>query len=333
MATAYKIQKGDTLGAIAKKYGVGLSDISGYRSGNPDKIFEGEDVQIGAAPKAETPSYVEEVKTQLSETDASESKDPYGLSSIRTKIDDATTKRESAFSELKDISTKTFNDEYAKRGLEEKKSKMALLDSEITAEKAKRDEAIAKVRSNPGLSAAQMTGDIRKLADYQNDVINTKIAERNAAATEYNTGLSEIDKLVENTVKDKTLDYGYYDGLLKDLSGQVKDYTSAYREDLQNAQESDQFDRQLAQALEIANLRAGGSADGSNLVLKTDPVTGEALYTFDPDTGEILPVKNTPQGGEEDGFDQIQSAVTKQEEAKGGKAKWYNPFSWSNYFN
>lgn len=327
----YKVKKGDTLGAIAKQYGVGLSDISGYKSGDPNKIFEGETIKIGSTPKATgSSSYVDEVKSQLSDTGSTDtSKDPYGLASIRTQIDDTTKKRDSAFAELKDISTKTFNDEYSKRGLAEKKTKMASLDSEITAEKAKRDEAIAKVRSNPGLSAAQMTGDIKKLADYQNDVINTKIAERNAVASEYNTGLAEIDKIVSNKVKDKTLDYGYYDSVLKDLTGQVSDYTKAYRDDLKDETQADQFDRQLAQALEIATMNAnkkGGS--GSNLQLKSDPRTGDPLYWFDPDTGEITYINNDggDQGG--DSFDDLETAVAEQQKTSG--KKWYNPFSWFN---
>lgn len=275
------------------------------------------------------------MKSQLSDTeDTSDSKDPYGLAGIRTKIEDATKKRDSAFSELKDISTKTFNDEYEKRGLAEKKSKMATLDSEIAAEKAKRDEAIAKVRSNPGLSASQMTGDIKKLADYQNDVINTKIAERNAVAGEYNTELSEIDKLVSSTVKDKTLDYGYYDSVLKDLTGQVGDYTKAMREDLQNETQADQFDRQLAQALEIATMNAnkkGGS--GSNLQLRSDPRSGDPLYWFDPDTGEITYINQPENSGGNSGseYDEIENAVTTQEENK-KKFNWsnLNPLNWFN---
>lgn len=332
MATQqYKVQKGDTLGALAKKLGVGVSDFSGYRSGDPNKIYEGETISYG--PKADTgsSSYVDEVKSQLSEpTDTpSKEKDPYGLASIRTQIDDTTKKRDSAFAELKDISTKTFNDEYSKRGLEEKKTKLASLDSEITAEKAKRDEAIAKVRSNPGLSAAQMTGDIKKLADYQNDVINTKIAERNSVASEYNTGLAEIDKIVSNTVKDKTLDYGYYDSVLKDLTGQVSDYTKAYRDDLKDETQADQFDRQLAQALEIATMNAnkkGGT--GSNLQLKSDPRTGDPLYWFDPDTGEITYINADGGDSGGDGFDDLEKAVETQQTSSG--KKWYNPLTWFN---
>lgn len=312
--TQYKVQKGDTLGAIAKKYGVGLSDITGYKSGDPNKIFEGETIAIGS-PKTTGSSYVDEVKSQLTDTpDTSSTKesDPYGLADIRTKIDDATTKRDSAFAELKDISTKTFEDEYAKRGLEEKKTKLATIDSEIAAARQERDDAIAKVRSNPGLSAAQMTGDIKKLADYQNDIINNKISERNSVASEYNADLAEIDKIVESTVNDKKLDYGYYDSILKDLTSQVGDYTKAYREDLQNETQSDQFDRQLAQALEIAQMNANNKSTSSpNLQLVRDPRTGDALYWFDPATGDITYVDDqTAPGGSGKGNDSYDEIAT-----------------------
>lgn len=42
----YTIKSGDTLGKLASQYGVGISDISGYRSGDPNKIFAGETVKI-----------------------------------------------------------------------------------------------------------------------------------------------------------------------------------------------------------------------------------------------------------------------------------------------
>lgn len=53
------VQPGDTLSAIAQKYGVGVSDISGYRSGNPNLIFPGEVLTVGsvvAPTPAPTPS-------------------------------------------------------------------------------------------------------------------------------------------------------------------------------------------------------------------------------------------------------------------------------------
>lgn len=42
----YTIKSGDTLGKIASQYGVSLGDISGYRSGDPNKVFAGENITI-----------------------------------------------------------------------------------------------------------------------------------------------------------------------------------------------------------------------------------------------------------------------------------------------
>ena len=45
-ASSYVVKSGDTLGAIASRFGVAISDISGYRSGNPNLIYSGETLTI-----------------------------------------------------------------------------------------------------------------------------------------------------------------------------------------------------------------------------------------------------------------------------------------------
>lgn len=325
-SSKYKVKKGDTLSGIASQLGVGMDSISGYRSGNKDLIYEGEELNVGkpAPKKTESSSYVDEVKTQLNENDTEESDDPYGLGKVRLDIEETTKKRDDAFAELKDISTKTFEDEYKSRKLEEKKQKMSLLDSEIASKKAERDAAIAKVRANPGLSAAQMTGDIKKMSDYANSEINNLIAERNGVAGEYNNELEEIDRLVTNTVKDKSLEYGYYDDVLKDLTGQVSEYSKAMREELQDERQADQFDRQLAQALEIATMNANKKgSDSSNLQLKSDPNTGDPLYWFDTETGDITYINDEdgPDGGN-DSFEDIPEPENKDEGTPWYKRLW-----------
>lgn len=47
----YTVKAGDTLSAIAKAQGVNMGDITGYRSGDPNKIFAGENLSIGAKYK------------------------------------------------------------------------------------------------------------------------------------------------------------------------------------------------------------------------------------------------------------------------------------------
>jgi len=292
--STYKVKKGDTLNGIAEQLGVDRGSISGYKSNNPDLIYEGEDLSVGTPKKT---SYVDEIKTQLNDTTADTTTAPkddeYGTGALKVKIADTEKKRDDAFAELKDISTKTFDDEYTKRKLKDKKERLTTIDSEIATAKQLRDDEIGKIRSNPGLSAAQMTGDIKKLADYQNDVINNKIAERNSVAGEYNTELAEIDKLVSSAVKDKTLQYGYFDDVLKGLTGQVSEYSKAMREQLQNETENDQFDRQLAQALQIAQIKAEDSGSKADLELKSDPNTGDPLYWYNKKTGEITYIDGT----------------------------------------
>lgn len=47
MATqTYKVNAGDSLSAIAKRYGVKISDITGYKSGDPNRIQTGENLTI-----------------------------------------------------------------------------------------------------------------------------------------------------------------------------------------------------------------------------------------------------------------------------------------------
>ena len=47
MAQTYEVKRGDTLSAIARRLGVPISQITGYRSGDPNLIYPGEKLTIG----------------------------------------------------------------------------------------------------------------------------------------------------------------------------------------------------------------------------------------------------------------------------------------------
>lgn len=299
MADTYKIKKGDTLGQIAKQYGVGISDITGYRSGDPNKIFEGETITIGTktAPKTEAPKtggttddYAGLVKDELKKTTEDFNyEDPYGLGKVRTDYDTYKTNREKAYNDLKTLTSTAFDEEYGKKGLAEKKTKLSEIDSAIALAKKERDDAINKVRTNPGLSASQMTGDIKKLADYQNNIINNLIEERNGIATEYNTGLEEVKSAVSTRTKAKELDYNYWNDLISESSKVIDEYTKAYREGLKDEQDQSNFEKQLAQALQIAQMKDDTGGKSINLDLVTDKITGTPSGTFNPKTGVYTP--------------------------------------------
>lgn len=297
----YKVKKGDTLSQIAKTYGVGIGDITGYKSGDPNKIFEGETVTIGKkAPKAETttaPTFTDDYATNVKkgleeETDSFNYDDPYGLDKVRKDYDTYKKNRETAYNELKNITTTTFENEYKTKGLAEKKTKLSDIDSSISMAKKQRDDAINAIRTNPNLSASQMTGDIKKLADYQNSVINNLIEERNAIAEEYNAGLTEIDKIVQNNIADKSLDYKYWTDLLGESSGLIDNYTKSYREGLEKEQDQTNFEKQLAQALQIATMKEADGGSSTKLDLVTDKYSGAPMGTFNPRTGQYEEYKD-----------------------------------------
>ena len=56
MAQTYTVKSGDNLSTIAARYGVSISQITGYRSGNPNLIYPGEVLTIGSATPTPTPS-------------------------------------------------------------------------------------------------------------------------------------------------------------------------------------------------------------------------------------------------------------------------------------
>ena len=65
----YTVQSGDTLSGIAAKFGVSTSQISGYRSGNPNVIYPGEVLTIGggsSAPAQTTRTYTVKAGDNLS---------------------------------------------------------------------------------------------------------------------------------------------------------------------------------------------------------------------------------------------------------------------------
>lgn len=57
MATKVKVKKGDTLNALAQKAGYKNykeAGATGFRSGNPDRIYEGEEISFGGLPPSST---------------------------------------------------------------------------------------------------------------------------------------------------------------------------------------------------------------------------------------------------------------------------------------
>lgn len=324
MATTYTVKKGDTLSEIARQLGVKTGELTGFRSGDPNLIYPGEQIKVKA------PSYAGEVSTQLkSEYGAApepavdkkpeKTTDLYDVTKLRDEVGTYKTEMDKAFKNLKDIETRTFNEEYEKRGLSDKKGRISSLDSEITALKRERDEAVSKIRQNPGLSAAQMLGQVKKIADFQNDRINSLIAERNAAAGEYNTELGEIDRTVERAAMDPKRQYEYYAGLLSRADTTLGGFQKALADELKEGRRQEEWERELAQALQIAQMRGTGGRSSRRQLVRDEE--GLPLYWFDPDTQAIewIDESQMPEGrgrGESPLAEVVKSFVESQEKER-----------------
>lgn len=301
MATqTYTVKSGDTLSGIAKNAGVGVGDITGYKSGNANLILPGEVLTINPTQKSTTPAnnaaqgYSSAVKDALTGTKSSSSSAPAGddyLTTLKTTIDSARKTVSDAATQLAGLKTKAYNDEYAASGLADTKTKIASLDDSIAAKKAERDAAVAKVRSNPGLSAALLTGTVSKLTDKYNADINNDIQTRNTLAGTYNTGLTEIGNKVNAKVGDAQTAYDTANKALESLTGQAKDYQSTLVDTLKNADTKAYQDQSLAIQLMNAQTAAEKAANGGDTSWKLaiSPLTGKPIYWYNS-SGQTKPL-------------------------------------------
>lgn len=337
----YTVKSGDTLSGIAKGAGVGVSDITGYKSGDVNKIFPGEQLSLGATEKATgadttgAKDYASSVKDGLAgltkpETPTSTTgvDDSY-LSTLRSSITGAQKTVSDAANMLAGLKTKAYEEEYAKSGLTDKKTKISTLDQSIASAKAARDEAISKVQANPGLSAALLTGTVSKLSDKANANINNLIAERNSLATDYNTGLSEVGTRVSARTGDAETAYNTAKDALSGITGQAKDYQSALVDALKNKSTADYQTKQLAISLMNAQTAAQNAGKKGNLTLARDS-NGQPLYWIDAQ-GTIVPLSASDTeaaGGGDTGYGSLDTGEAGAGNAPGSKETTTTSVPW-----
>ncbi len=333
MATqTYTVKSGDTLGKIAKNYGVGLSDISGYKSGDVNKIFAGETLTVNPTTKSTEDTsgakgYASAVKDALTTGSTDESTAPKTdgvtdsyLSTLRDTISGAQKTVSDAATALAGLKTKAYDEEYKLSGLGEKKTQISTLDQTIADKKAERDAAVAKVRQNPGLSAALLTGTVAKLSDKANADINNLIQQRNGLASDYNTGLTEVGTRVNAKVGDAETAYNAATKALEGYTGQAKDYQGALVDTLKNADTKAYQDKQLAIALMNAQSTAANAGKKGGMTLARDS-DGNPLYWFDSQ-GNITQLTDAERasGGSTGGYGSIDDGAAGAGNGAGGGA-------------
>ena len=293
----YVVQPGDTLSKIAKKFGTGIDKISGYRSGNKDLIYAGEEVEVPEAPDTNTTSQrAEEMGNQFNQGSTESSRptstedyfdQQYGSNreDYRKRLTESRDKKKDAYERLTSFRQDRYDEEFDQRNLGEKKDRISKLDNDIATLKNQRDEAISKARANPGASAATLTGDVNRITDKLNSQIGNLVGERNSVAQEYNSELGEIDSMIDNQASDIAAEYKFYADEEQGAQTMLQTLQQALLDELryqdQTERQESQFERELAAARQT-----GGSGRSVNLQSVKDPYTGEVIGAFDPTTGQ-----------------------------------------------
>lgn len=392
--STYTVKSGDRLSEIARQLGVKTSDISGYKSGDPNLIYAGETLNVGGKKPT---GYITDVmgtgllnnpKPTTTKTSSS-AKDYFGLGDGKSEgdtrvsggvtqrllpdgtwsnsggtttptkapapiatttqpkpttddyraalttatptkepTDDYSAKRDAAYKDMQGARSKAYESAYKDKGMERIKDDVSALDTQIGQVRDAMNESVLKTRQNPYLSASALAGDVSKITDkYQAD-INNLVQQRNALAGQYNTGLSEIETEVENTLSDKAMELQYWDGLIKAQAEAESAQQKALIDQLKMDTQSSQFDRQLAQALQIAQMRNADGGSSNSYTLTTDPY-GNPLYWVDKRNQQIIPVEGdtTSMGGDSTYADMLEQMKTQPTQDEGWWSKLKNWWS------
>lgn len=244
MATSYTVKSGDTLSQIAQNYGIGVSDISGYKSGNPNLIYPGEKLtlsNIGGSVSASEikPSQNISVPTQetqqatgtrslFSSDSASTLADKYRTqlesilgnkkSELETKISDLTKKNADTLSNMETLSTPFRADLeatqreslYINKNYEENQKLIDELDSLLT----EGNNLIKQESSITGLAAIRNPRIQKTMEDVASrvGVIEAVINARNGQIA---VAENLIDRSVNAIAEDRKDQYNFYAQVLE----------------------------------------------------------------------------------------------------------------------
>ena len=170
----YTVQPGDSLNVIAKKLGVQPTDITGYRSGDPNVIYPKEVLTI--QPKAPITKPTTANTTTDTSTDTTTA--PVDVSSDQQTLDyllkqygisfgDPTNPQKS----IKDL----VGEVMVATGLPEAKTRITEITSEIEALNNKRDAEIAEVNDNPWLTESKRQQMVNKITTAYENKTNNKV--------------------------------------------------------------------------------------------------------------------------------------------------------------
>lgn len=248
----------------------------------------------------------------------------YDLGTLQTNFQNTYSKLQGAESELQGYQTRRYEEEYSKSGLDKVKDEIDTLDTSIAIEKNLRDESVAKVRKNPGYSAATITGETGEIQKLASAKINNLIDERNTKAGSYNAKLGEITNKVGMETKDKEASVNSLRYNMQFLGGLLDTYQKTRASELGAQTESARWEKEFevklyeAQTGRISATKTGG---GANMQQVKD-AWGNVIGSFDPSTG-----KTTYYQQESGGATATQTTISEGKLRSNIRAGWKQGYS------
>jgi len=304
----YTVKPGDTLSSISQQLGLpSYQSLTGYRSGDPNKIYPGETLSYGAcedfssSPAQETgqasvdDSFEKNYEDATAESVTSDF--PSITAEIRDEYEEMMNMREQSRKDLENARSDLYNKEYATAGLDKVKESISMLDENILDLRSQRDEAVLTAKKNPNISAGVLAGEVGKITDYFNSQINNEINRRNSVAEDYNRGLDEIETRVSNQLSDLYTQYDHWNQAVGDMESRMARYEDILRDELYQQAERDrwqqEFDQSASQfARQLEKSLIDPDPSPSKLVTIEEKNTfGEktgVVNWYDPYTGELV---------------------------------------------
>lgn len=336
MAKSHIVQKGDTLGAIAKKFGTNVDNLTGFSSGNVNLIRPGETISVKSEANTEATDRASAFRSELDDSPAPDTTPSdsttggFDFSTLQSDFKTAQKDKQDAFDKLDGFKTNRYDELVKERKLDNVRDEISQLDTDIANKKNERDQSLAKLRSNPGASASTLSGRGKVASDLLNDEINNLVAQRNSKAGTYNTSLSEIEGVVTRESGDLETKLGFFTGQETSAKGLIDAYQKAViaqltREEDRGFDVSDSL-TDFEQALEIARIRASGSGAGTNYTILTDQF-GRPTVAIDKNDPTVQidlsgTEGSTPKGGVDPALLQAQANASNNTEG-GGIVDWF----------
>jgi len=175
---SYIVKPGDTLSKIAKQFGVLPSQISGYRSGNPNKIFPGEQLTIGT-PSSNSQTAISPAPQQsvTAQTGQIVPPTPTGKTPVQNMVD-------------------TYKEVASALGLFTVKQQLEKTLKELDDIQASKSKEAADITNNPWLSQDIRNRELKKLDDKYEGKLNRHANMAKYYEALYDQGIEEARYLV-----------------------------------------------------------------------------------------------------------------------------------------